>query len=184
MKIIVGLGNPGLKYAGTRHNMGFMAMDSLAALLAVEIEQKKHFSLSAAANHHSEKLLLLKPQTFMNLSGEAVSDAVRFYKANIEDLLIVYDDMDIEPFELRFRRDGSAGGHNGMSSIIQHLGTEKINRLKIGIGHPVYNNTVDYVLQRFPAEELPKLAETTKTAANAILCWCEAGIIEAMNKYN
>jgi len=184
MKLIAGLGNPGFKYEATRHNAGFMAMDALASALNTSFDRENFRALFAQGIYKGEKLLLLKPQTFMNLSGYALQEAVNFYKLEPEDILIIYDDMDLLPCTLRFRRSGSAGGHNGMASCIEQLGTDKLNRLKIGIGHPIVGNTVDYVLQRFEKEELENMLFAAKTAAEAALCWAESGIQEAMNRYN
>ncbi|MGI5891144.1 MAG: aminoacyl-tRNA hydrolase [Bacillota bacterium] len=183
MKIIVGLGNPGSKYAVTRHNVGFLTLDIIADSLSAVFKEKDH-ALQALVDYCGEKILLLKPLTFMNLSGHAVIAAVNFYKIDQEDMLIIYDDMDLEPGRIRLRRGGSAGGHNGMGSIIEQLGDNKINRLKIGIGHSPYVSGSNYVLSRFNNEEMPLLANTIKNAAEAALFWAKNGISAAMNKYN
>ena len=184
MKLIAGLGNPGLKYEATRHNAGFMTLDALALKLNVSFEQKKFQASFTQCFYKGEKLLLLKPETFMNLSGFALREAVNFYKLEAEDILVIYDDMDLLPGEIRVRRSGSAGGHNGMKSCIEQLGTDKINRIKIGIGHPLASTVVDYVLERFSREELLNMQKISADAADAALCWAEFGIQEAMNRYN
>lgn len=183
MKIIAGLGNPGLRYAATRHNAGFMALEMIAGRLGLAFGGSKHRSLSAKGQYEGEQLLLLKPQTYMNESGLAVAEAMKFYKLAEEDLLVVYDDMDLPPACLRLRRDGSSGGHKGMDSIVRHVGTVNIARLKIGIGHAVFDS-VDHVLQPFGKEEWPQMAEALKLASEAALFWSLHGIGEAMNKYN
>ncbi|MCL2678462.1 MAG: aminoacyl-tRNA hydrolase [Clostridiales bacterium] len=183
MKIIAGLGNPGIRYATTRHNAGFMTVNMIAGRLGLSPGGSKHRSLSAKGQYEGEQLLLLQPQTYMNESGLAVAEALRFYKLTEEDLLVVYDDMDLPPACLRLRRDGSSGGHKGMESIIRHLGTANISRLKIGIGHAVFD-AADFVLQPFGKEEWPQMAAALKLAAEAALFWSLNGIGAAMNKYN
>lgn len=183
MHMIAGLGNPGLEYAASRHNCGFLVIDQLAQQLGTEREKKEHNSLTRAARHCGSKLLLVKPQTYMNNSGFAISALVRYYKLDLDKLLIIYDDMDLPPAALRLRRNGSSGGHNGMQSIIEQTGSSDIARLKIGIGHG-WGNNVSHVLGRFNAEDIPLFAEAFHCAAEAALCWVEHGMAEAMNKYN
>lgn len=184
MKLIAGLGNPGIKYEATRHNAGFMALNALADGLGISFDQHKFQGSFTQTVYHGEKLLLLKPETYMNLSGFSLREAVNFYKIDTEDILIIYDDMDLTPFELRVRRSGSSGGHNGMSSCIEQLGTNKLNRIKLGIGHPLLGQVVDYVLERPSREELEQMLVAAKEAAAAALCWAEFGIQETMNRYN
>ena len=184
MKIIAGLGNPGLRYSATRHNCGFLTIDALGQILSVEASQKKHDSLIAQAMYKGEKLFLVKPQSFMNLSGYPLMQTVNFFKVNIEDILVIFDDMALEPGVIRFRRGGTSGGHNGIASVIEQTGTTQINRLKIGIGPNVFANSADYVTAPFTLEEMPLMAESFKKAAVAALEWAENGISAAMNKYN
>ncbi len=184
MKIIAGLGNPGPRYSLTRHNCGFLTLDILAGLLEVKIEKKEQDSLTAQANYKGQKLFLLKPQSFMNLSGFPLIRAANYYKIPLENILIIFDDMSLPCGSLRLRADGGSGGHNGINSIIEQAGTNKINRLKIGIGPSVYPDSADYVLAPFTEEEMPLMAEAFKKAAEAALFWAEKGIEEAMNKYN
>ena len=171
MYVIVGLGNPGRKYEGTRHNAGFQAVDRLAALYSIEFTQKK---------------LLLKPQTYMNLSGESVREAVEYYKADPEqELLVIYDDISLEPGKLRIRKKGSAGGHNGIKNIIQHLGTQVFPRIKIGVGgKPEGNDLVDHVLGHFSGEDIEKMKETYERAAKAAAAVLLEGPDQAMNEFN
>ena len=184
MKIIVGLGNPGLKYAANRHNVGFMALDMLAHKLGWEFGKSKHHALIAEGHLNGEKVLLLKPQTFMNLSGEAVYDAVQYYDVPWENVLVIYDDMDLLPGQLRVRAKGSAGGHNGMASIIRHAHTSEIARVKIGIGHPLVGSVVDFVLQNFDKETMEEMAPIIARAAEAALYWLEHDLQKLMNEYN
>ena len=184
MKIITGLGNPGIQYELTRHNVGFLTVDYIADELAAGFDKKEHQALAATAIYRGEKLLLLKPQAYMNLSGFSVVAACHYYKVDYEDLLVIYDDMDLPAGELRIRRGGTSGGHKGIASIIEQAGTDKINRIKIGIGHPQYGDGADHVLSRFTDEELPIVAETMKQAAVAALLWMNEGIEMAMRKYN
>ena len=184
MKLIAGLGNPGLRYALTRHNAGFLTLDLLAKELNTSFDKRKGFALYAQIGRGEERLFLLKPQSFMNLSGNPVKELLSFYKIEQKDLLIIHDDMDLPPGQIRLRRAGSSGGHKGMESIIQQLGTDRLARLKIGIGHPIPGQVIDYVLEPFSQEELPLLAETLNRAKEAALTWLEEGITAAMNKYN
>jgi PTH1 family peptidyl-tRNA hydrolase len=184
MKIIAGLGNPGIRYEFTRHNSGFLTLDYIADELNTVFDKKEHQALVATANYRGEKLLLLKPQAYMNLSGFPVVATCHYYKVDYEDLLVVFDDMDLPVGELRVRRDGSSGGHKGIASIIEQAGTNKINRIKIGIGHPFYGDGADYVLGLFADLELPIVKEKLKQAAAASLLWAVEGIEMAMREYN
>jgi len=183
MKIIFGLGNPGLQYANTRHNCGFLALDKLAYELNTEFGKKNEDNLIAAAMYENCRLILAKPQLYMNLSGFPLTRLCHYYKVDYHDILVVHDDLALPPTTLRFRRSGSDGGHNGMKSIIEQTGTNEINRLKIGIGPALYD-AADYVTGRFSDEEIPLFAEAFTQAAEAVLCWVNDGIGEAMNKYN
>ncbi|MDR2712292.1 MAG: aminoacyl-tRNA hydrolase [Clostridiales bacterium] len=184
MKLIIGLGNPGLRYALTRHNAGFLTLDLLAEQLKAGFNKRRGFALYAQKGRGEERLFLLKPQSFMNLSGRPVRELLKFYKIDLKDLLVIHDDMDLPLGQIRLRRSGSSGGHKGMESIIQQLGSDRLDRLKIGIGHPAPGQVIDYVLEPFSREELPLLEETLYRAKEAALTWLEEGITLAMNKYN
>ncbi len=185
MKIIVGLGNPGREYEATRHNIGFMVIDKLAAAWDIELSKTQHKALLGEGKFHSEKVILMKPMTYMNLSGEAVGAIMRWHKLKPEDVLVVYDDMDLVPGKLRIRTQGSAGGHNGIKSIIQHLGTEVFTRLKLGIGRPQPGrDSSNYVLQGFSAGEKEIIQEVLHRATEAIELVLTEGAVMASNKFN
>lgn len=185
MKLIVGLGNVGNKYTFTRHNAGFMLADSIA--LNNELSFKENSRLKCLITNFksgSDDYLIIKPTTYMNLSGEAVRAAIDYYKIPIEDILIVYDDLSLELGKIRFRANGSDGGHNGIKSIIQHLGTQEFARLKIGIGPQPNLPAEVFVLQNFSKEELDTLKATLTVAKQGIACYFENGMAEAQNKFN
>ncbi|KUK81331.1 MAG: Peptidyl-tRNA hydrolase [Pelotomaculum thermopropionicum] len=186
MKLIVGLGNPGCKYAATRHNVGFMALDRLAADAGVEIKKKMFKSLAGRGMIGRENVILAKPQTFMNLSGEAVGLLLGWFKLNPADLIVVYDDLDLPPGNMRVRSGGGSGGHKGMQSIIKVLGTQNFPRIRIGIGRPpvIGFETADYVLSRFSPGEVKKFEEVLEMAAKAVRCIVLDGVERAMNLYN
>lgn len=184
MIIIAGLGNPGGKYDATRHNVGFHVIDTLAKTYGVQVNQKKFKSLYAETRIGTEKVLLVKPQTYMNLSGESIGHWMRYYNLTPDQLLVVYDDMDFAPGEVRLRQKGSAGSHNGMKSIIQHLGSTDFPRLRLGIGKPLWQDAASYVLGRLTPEEIPLMLEAIKTAAQAAECFVKEGLQQAMNQYN
>jgi len=186
MKLIVGLGNPGNKYADTRHNVGFMVIDYLSHVLGIKVETLKFKSIIGEGLVGTEKVILAKPQTYMNLSGEAVFDIFQWYKMDVEDILVVYDDMDLPLGRLRLRMKGSAGGHNGMKSIIYLLGSDAFPRLRIGIGRPtnLRMETVDYVLGKFSKEEYPLVEDAVKKAGEAVDIFLKDGIEKAMNQVN
>lgn len=183
MKIVIGLGNPGSDYAKNRHNVGFMVIDHLAGRLCIEQFKDKFKALIAEVRLGSEKVILVKPMTFMNASGEAVLEIVRFYKEDLSDVLVIYDDMDIELGRLRVRQKGSAGGHNGMKSIIYQLQNDKFPRLRVGIGKPPYD-VINYVLGNFTAEEFKVVEEVVEKSADAVEEFINKGIIHTMNIYN
>ncbi|MDN5292915.1 MAG: peptidyl-tRNA hydrolase, family [Eubacteriales bacterium] len=183
MKIIAGLGNPGREYENTRHNIGFMVVDELARFLGLAFCGEKFCALVAEGLVDGEKVLLLKPQTYMNLSGLSVAEAARFYKLEPAAILVVYDDMDLPPGKIRLREKGSSGGHKGMQSVIDHLGTDAIPRLRIGIGRGP-GQGADYVLSPFREEEKPIIEEAVRRGAEALTCWLKEGMAAAMNKYN
>ena len=188
MKIVVGLGNPGLKYEFTRHNIGFRVVDSLAQTIEIEFKKvRSYYSLISRGMIDNHKLMLVKPQTFMNLSGRAVSKIVSYYKIPLQDLLIVYDDLNLELGQIKIRKKGSTGGHKGMESIMQYLHSEEIPRLRIGIGNPSVNfnfDCVSYVLSNFNDDEEDKIKETIKLSTEAIKTVIEDGFEKAMRKYN
>lgn len=186
MKIIAGLGNPTKEYEGTRHNIGFSVIDKLADKYNISMNEKKHKAICGKGMIEGEKVILLKPQTYMNLSGESVVDAVNFYKVDPEeDVIIIYDDIDLDVGKLRIRAKGSAGGHNGMKNIIAHLGTQVFPRIRVGVGaRPKDWDLADYVLGRFPKEELPEIEAGRETACEAVKIIVSQGVEAAMNRIN
>jgi PTH1 family peptidyl-tRNA hydrolase len=183
-KIVAGLGNPGAEYADTRHNVGFCVIDSLAQVLRIDVRKKKFGAVFGQGEYAGKKLILLKPWRFMNRSGEAVARAVGFYKLDVSDLLVVADDMALEPGRIRIRAKGSSGGHNGLVDVIERLGTESVGRLRIGIGPSDAEDAVDYVLDKPTTAEQPVLDGAIVTAREAVLWWVEHGIEAAMNRFN
>lgn len=185
MKLIVGLGNPGKEYEDTRHNIGFKVVDFFAEHVGIRIDKDKGQALIGEFNHGGEKVWIVKPHTFMNLSGQAVGDIARWYKIKPEDILVVYDDLDLPVGVLRVRATGSAGGHKGIKSLIAHLQTEDIPRIRVGVGRPpVGIEAADYVLDDFlPAEREPIKQSVTQCAA-AIRMWLDEGLLAAMNQYS
>ncbi len=184
--MIVGLGNPGKEYEHTRHNIGFRAVDLLAKELGVKIDRVKCRGLMGRASIAGEKVLLLKPQTFMNNSGEAVFLAAQYYKVPTAHIIVLYDDISLPVGRLRVRPDGSAGGHNGIRSIIAHLGSQDFPRVKIGVGakpHPDYD-LADWVLSAFPSQAEEHLAPTLANAVAAAKEIVENGTYSAANRYN
>jgi PTH1 family peptidyl-tRNA hydrolase len=187
MKLIVGLGNPGKEYERTRHNAGFMVMEKIEKELNVSIDQKKFKALVCKTNVGGEQVLLMKPQTYMNLSGEAVQEAMKFFRIDIKDLLVIYDDMDLPIGAKRIRKTGSAGGHNGMKSMIKEVGTNEIARLRIGIGRSKEdseNKVIDFVLSNFSKQEMNILQETLDLSGNIINDLINNGLDYIMNNYN
>lgn len=185
MKLIIGLGNPTRKYEGTRHNVGFEVIDLLAKMSGIRVAEKKHKALCGKGLINGEKVLLAKPQTYMNLSGESVRAMADFYKVSPEDILIIHDDIDLPAGSVRIRQRGSAGGHNGMKDIIRHLGTQEIPRIRIGVGgKPKDWDLADYVLSRYSGEDARQIAEAEQSAAEAAVLIAGGEIVQAMNKYN
>ncbi|MBM7855212.1 PTH1 family peptidyl-tRNA hydrolase [Desulfohalotomaculum tongense] len=182
MKLIVGLGNPGPEYSQTRHNVGFMTVDRLAEELKAEVNKNKFKALIGEAQIGCEKILLVKPQTYMNLSGEAVGMLARWYKLSAEDIVVIYDDMDLPLGKLRIRPQGGSGGHNGMKSIIAHLGTEKFARIRIGIGRS--EDSIKHVLGNFSTEEMKQIDSVISDAVKAVHVLVCRDVNTAMNKYN
>ena len=186
MKIFVGLGNPTPEYAATKHNVGFMLADRLADKFSADNWRERFNALVAETFFDDEKILIVKPQTFMNLSGEAVAPIMNFYKINAADLIVAHDDMDLPLGMIRLRPKGSGGGHHGVESIIQHLGGEKnFPRVRIGVGRPPKNWTVNHhVLSPFTAEDAQKISAALDELVPAVLCIFKEGIDNAMNKFN
>ncbi|MBO4236137.1 MAG: aminoacyl-tRNA hydrolase [Firmicutes bacterium] len=183
MYAIIGLGNPGREYENTRHNMGFKALDVLAQKTETKIEKIKFRSLVGEAMIAGQKVILVKPQTFMNNSGIAVREVMEYYKIEEENLLVIYDDADLEEGTIRIRPFGSSGSHNGMKSVIYHLYSDRFPRIRIGIGKPVYD-MINFVTGGIPKEKMEEFSEAWEKAADAAICFVESGIVAAMNKYN
>ena len=185
MNLIVGLGNPEAEYGKTRHNMGFNTINKIAEQYHINVNKTKFQGLSEVGTIEGQKVILVKPQTYMNLSGECVKPFVDFYKIEKENILVIYDDMDIEPGKIKIRKKGSAGGHNGMKSIIQMIGTEEFPRIRVGIGRPIHKgDEINYVIGAIPEEELKRLDEGTEKAQKAVEEILKNGVDSAMNKYN
>ena len=185
MTVVVGLGNPGPAYRSTRHNVGFMTLDELAEELGVAFFQEKYGGLVAKGRHEGRRLLLFKPLTFVNRSGESVRRALRYTAARVSDVLVVLDDVHLSLGRLRLRLQGSAGGHKGLQSIIDCLGTEEFARLRIGIGNNSREGQLaDYVLDPFAPEELETIRQSVRQAAEIVLIFAEAGAERAMNACN
>jgi PTH1 family peptidyl-tRNA hydrolase len=185
MKLIVGLGNPESDYSKTRHNMGFNVINSLAKAYDIDISRKKFEAEFGSGIIENEKVILIKPQTFMNLSGKAVIEFVNFYKVPLEDLIIIYDDMDIDISKIRIRKLGSPGSHNGMKSIVNILADDRFPRVRVGIGKPTYEeDIINYVIGPIPEEEQKALNEGVEKAKDAIVEILKNGIDSAMNKFN
>lgn len=186
MKLVVGLGNPGPAYEGTRHNVGFDVIARLARRYAPgETARSKFHGVVVEAVMRSEKVLLLQPTTFMNLSGTAVAEALRFYKLDVaDDLLVIVDDVALPCGQIRLRASGGAGGHNGLSDIQQKLGTDAYPRLRIGIDRPGQIPQKDYVLGKFRPDQRELVDSALDEAADAVACWAEEGLADAMNRFN
>jgi PTH1 family peptidyl-tRNA hydrolase len=182
--LIVGLGNPGPQYAATRHNVGWMVLDTLAKRHGLEFRQQQAKAVLARGLVAGRPVILAKPQTYMNLSGQAVNALARFYKIPLERVLIIYDELDLPVGTIRLRERGSAAGHNGLTSVIQQLGTPNVPRLRIGISKPPRGAGVDWVLGRFSADERADLAPALERAADALEAWLAEGIGPAMNRFN
>ena len=185
MKIIAGLGNPGDEYKATKHNVGFMLADALAESIGADSWKLKQDALIAEGRIGTEKVVIVKPQTFMNESGRAVGPLLAWYKLTPDDLIVIHDDMDIPAGTVRIRKKGSAGGHNGMKSVLYHVQNENFARVRIGIGRPMLNSTVvKHVLSGFSAEDTEKIKEAINYLIPAVQCIIEDGIDLAMNRYN
>ena len=185
MKLIVGLGNVGDKYVFTRHNVGFMVLDRLAVTERFEFrEERKLKSYIARAGIKGEEFLLIKPTTFMNLSGEAIRAVIDYYKIDVKDLLVIYDDLSLDLGRIRFRANGSDGGHNGIKSIIKHLGTSEFARLKVGIGPQPPIPAENFVLQNFSKEQLEILKSVLDTSIEATLFYFKEGMQKVQNRFS
>lgn len=185
MKVIVGLGNPGTKYAGTRHNIGFDTVTALADKYSIKLKDKKFNGLIGEGFIEDEKVMLVQPQTYMNLSGECVGLIAGFYKLDAEDIIVICDDINLDTGRLRIRAKGSAGGHNGLKNIIAHLGTEAFPRIRIGVGEKTEGwDLADYVLARFSGEDEATMRKAIKNAVGAVETWISYDIGKAMNLYN
>ena len=184
--LIVGLGNPGKEYAFTRHNAGFLTLDYLSDILKVSINRSKFKALVAEGTIGDKRVLLMQPQTYMNNSGEAVIEAVNFYKIKPENVIVIFDDISLPVGKMRIRKNGSAGGHNGIKSIIAHLGTQDFPRVKIGVGEKPHKemDLADWVLSKFPQDEQKVLFEKFGDASEAVKLMVSGKFEEAMNKFN
>ena len=183
MKLIVGLGNPGKKYEHTRHNMGFDTIDLFSELAKIDIDKEAFKGLVGRGKVFDEDIYLLKPQTYMNLSGESVREIVSYFKIPTQDIIVIYDDLDLEPGKIRLRLSGSSGGHKGIQNIIENLGTEEIKRIRIGIGKPTFD-TIDYVLGKPLKEERPLIDDEINNAVAALKEILKHSFDSAMNKFN
>ncbi|SDK60286.1 aminoacyl-tRNA hydrolase [Sediminibacillus albus] len=185
MKCIVGLGNPGKKFEQTRHNIGFMIIDELAARYQLKLKKKKFNGLYAMETIYGEKVLLLEPQTYMNLSGESLRPLIDYYGIDISDTVVIYDELDLPLGKIRLREKGGHGGHNGIRSIIDHLGTKEFKRIRVGIGRPSIPQPVpDYVLGTFNKEEQQEANAVIQKAADACEAWMQKPFLEVMNEFN
>ena len=185
MYLLVGLGNPEEDYSKTRHNMGFNVINKIAEKYNIEVNKKKFDGLYGDGIIENKKVILLKPQTYMNLSGKSIIQVVNFYKIPFENIIVIYDDIDVEPGLIRIRKKGSSGSHNGMKSVIEELGTEEFARIRIGIGKPQHEgDMINYVIGAIPQGEEEKLKEGVEKGAEAITEILKNNIDIAMNKYN
>lgn len=184
--LVVGLGNPGAKYESTRHNMGFLAVDLLAEKEKFKFSKLRFKAWTATVELGGEKVLVMKPQTYMNLSGEAVGEAARFYKIPADHVIVISDDISLPSGKLRIRAGGSAGGHNGLKNIIQHLGSDRFPRIKVGVGSPKpgEHDIVDWVIGKPMGEDQKVLYDTLCRAAEAVPVLIEQGVDKAMNRFN
>lgn len=185
MYLIVGLGNPEEEYSKTRHNMGFNTINKLAEDYDIKVNKNKFDALCGEGIIEKEKVMLVKPQTYMNLSGKSIIQIVNFYKINMDNVIVIYDDIDVEKSEIKIRKKGGAGSHNGMKSVIEELKSEDFIRVRVGIGKPVYkDDMINYVIGAIPEEEMKLLDEGTTKAKESIVEILKNGIDIAMNKFN
>lgn len=184
MYVIVGLGNPGKKYENTKHNIGFITVDYLAEKNEIKLNKIKHKALVGEGFISGKKVLLVKPQTFMNLSGNSVREILEYYKIEMEELIVIYDDIDIDMGRIRIRKKGSAGTHNGMRSIIYDIQSDQFPRIRIGIGGERKMDLADYVIGKFDKSSVKTMEDAVERAASSISCILEKGIDIAMGEYN
>ncbi len=184
MKLIIGLGNPGEKYADTRHNIGFIIVDEIRKILGIDKYDNKFKAQYVKTTYKGEDLILLKPQTYMNLSGESVREIMSYYKISVEDILVIYDDLDMQTGKIRFKGKSSSGGHNGIKSIENCIGTNNFKRLKFGIDRSDTIPVVRYVVGKFTKEELKLVVPQVEKARDASLDFLDLSFVELMNKYN
>lgn len=184
-KMIIGLGNPGKKYENTRHNVGFRVVDELCDRFGAPAMQSKFNGMFTILHRPEGKVILVKPLTYMNLSGECVRPLMEYYEVDTDDIVVIYDDLDLSPGSIRLRQKGSAGGHNGMKSLLAHLGTDKFNRIRIGVGRPISGIKVsDYVLSPFNKEEALVITDVITKSASACEAWLDKPFIDVMNNFN
>ncbi|HEX2945688.1 MAG TPA: aminoacyl-tRNA hydrolase [Clostridia bacterium] len=185
LTVIAGLGNPGNKYENTRHNVGFITIDLLSSKYGIKVNKVRHKALTGEGTIAGERVLLVKPQTFMNLSGESIRDIAEWYKLPMENIIIIYDDVDLPAGTIRIRPKGSSGTHNGMKSVIYQLQSDEFPRIRIGVGKaPEGWDLADYVLGRFDKDEAAIMGESTQRAADAAAAIVSDGVTAAMNKFN
>ena len=185
MYLIVGLGNPEEEYARTRHNMGFDVVNQIAQKQHIEMNKKKFHSIYGTGEIEGEKVILLKPQTYMNESGKAIRECMQFFKLRLKDLIVIFDDLDIEPGTIKIRKKGGAGTHNGMKSVVEEVQSENFTRIRIGIGMPTFkHDLLNYILTRIPDNEYKVLETAIQEAALATEDIIQHGVDNAMNKYN
>ena len=185
MYLIVWLGNPEIEYANTRHNMGFDAINHLSRKLNINVNKEKFKGIYGDTILNGEKVILLKPQTYMNLSGESIIQFKQFYKIPPENIIVIYDDIDVDVGKIKIRKKGGPGSHNGMKSVVKELKSEDFPRIRVGIGKPMFKEMmIGYVLEKLNGNEREILEESTKLAANAVYDIITSGIDKAMNKYN
>lgn len=184
MYLIVGLGNPEKDYANTRHNMGFNVINKLSEKYEIQVNHSKFKGLYGTGIVNNEKIMLLKPQTFMNLSGESVKEVVDYYKIDLKDILVIYDDIDLEPGLIRIRKSGGPGTHNGMKSIVHCLKEQNFSRIRVGIGKPENGDLIEYVIGAIDKEDEMNLEKGVEKAVEAVSCILENNIDIAMNQFN
>ncbi|MCF6094699.1 aminoacyl-tRNA hydrolase [Microaerobacter geothermalis] len=185
MKLIAGLGNPGSEYEKTRHNIGFRVVDYISQQVGIPLSKNKFKGVYGMGLVETEKLILLKPMTYMNLSGDSIKEAIHFFDVPIEQLLVIYDDLDLPVGKIRLREKGSSGGHNGLKSIISHLHSDEFKRIRIGIGKPMPGiDVADYVLSPFQKDEREQIEKAIQRAGEAAMDWIHKPFVQVMNGYN